>query len=87
MDSRLFIRRHPSETNAKFNNYFLINKSYKIYLDKNKNLIDSFKGKKIIFGHNSMALVIGKICGLKTVNINIKDQANTLPSKYIDKFI
>jgi hypothetical protein len=86
-DSRLFIRRHPSETNAKFNNYFLINKSYKIYLDKNKNLIDSFKGKKIIFGHNSMALVIGKICGLKTVNINIKDQANTLPSKYIDKFI
>ena len=34
-----------------------------------------------------MASVIAKICGIKTFNININNQKNTIPPKYIDKYI
>ena len=34
-----------------------------------------------------MASVVAKICGIKTLNINIHNQKNTIPPKYIDKYI
>jgi len=79
----LFIRRHPTEENKKFKNFNSRSK-IKIILDNNKNLISSLRNKFVICGHNSMAMVIGKICGLKTLNINIQNQKYTIPSKYID---
>ena len=71
----LFIRRHPTEENKKFKNFNSRSK-IKITLDNNKNLINSLRNKFVICGHNSMAMVIGKICGLKTININIQNVYN-----------
>ena len=82
----LFIRKHPTENISKFKKFKSSNK-IKIILDKNINLIESLKNKFVVLGHNSMASVIAKICGIKTLNININNQKNTIPPKYIDKYI
>ena len=82
----LLVRPHPSENKKKYNDFLSKNK-IKIRIDKNKNLFYSLGKTSTVFGHNSMAMVLGKICGLRTVNINIIDQKNSIPSKYIDKFI
>ena len=81
----LVIRPHPSENKNKFKNFF--SEKIKISIDKNKSLVNSLRKTSIVFGHNSMAMVMGKICGLKTVNININGQKNYIPRKYIDRFI
>ena len=82
----LIIRPHPSESYKKFNT-FSSSKKIKIIFDKNSDLLSSLNRVTIVFGHNSMAMVLAKICGLKTININIVGQKNFLPDKYIDKYI
>ena len=84
--STLLIRPHPSESEKKFNNFFL-KKKINIIIDKNKNLLFSLRRASVVFGHNSMAMVLAKICGLRTININVIGQKNFIPIKYIDKFI
>ena len=66
---------------------FFQKKKINIIIDKNKNLLFSLRKASVVFGHNSMAMVLAKICGLRTININVIGQKNFIPSKYIDKFI
>jgi len=82
----LLIRPHPSENEKKFNNFFS-KKKINIIIEKKKNLLFSLRKASVVFGHNSMAMVLAKICGLRTININVIGQKNSIPSKYIDKFI
>jgi hypothetical protein len=82
---KIIIRTHPSEDLSKYKK-ILINLP-KIEFDKNKELINSIKKADIICGHNSMAMVSGHFCGLKTININLKGIKNTIPKIYIDESI
>ena len=81
---KIIIRRHPSEKNNKFKLKFY--KKNFIKFDNNKKLLSSLSSCSKIFGHNSMALVIGKLCGLDTFHINI-DGKLSIPKKFIDHII
>jgi hypothetical protein len=82
---KIIIRPHPSEQKTKYKN--IISGKIKVEFDKNKTLIKSFNKAGMVCGHNSMAMVVGKICGLKSININLKRIRNTIPLFYIDKSI
>ena len=81
---KINIRRHPSEKNNKFKLKFYKKKFIKF--DNNKNLLSSLSSCSKIFGHNSMALVLGKLCGLDTFHININGKLS-IPKKFIDHII
>lgn len=80
---RISYRPHPSEKEIETCHFSL--DDIKIKIDKNENLIDSLKLNTHVVGHNSMALVLSKICGLKTINIiNDLSHDSKIPEKFID---
>lgn len=83
------ILTHPSESIKKYM-FFEDNKIYKCKIIKRGNLkIQTILGKyRYIVGSESMALVVGKILGLKVFN-NVKGLkiTKTIPKKYIDYYI
>ena len=82
---KIIIRPHPSEKKTKYKNF--ISSRIKLEFDNNKTLKNSLSKASLVCGHNSMAMVVGKICGLKSININLKGIKNTIPKSYIDKSI
>ena len=84
INNKIIIRKHPTEKNNKFNS--TIFKKNNIKLDVNKSLTSSICNCSMIFGHNSMALVIGKLCGLKTFHINIGEKIS-IPKQFIDQIV
>ena len=81
----LIIRPHPSEKKTKYKNFF--SKKIKIVFDHKISLTDSIRKSTVICGHNSMAMVVGKICGLRSLNIKLNGVKETIPNKFIDENI
>tara|TARA_B100000795_G_scaffold123085_1_gene91668 strand:- start:8164 stop:9027 length:864 start_codon:yes stop_codon:yes gene_type:complete len=84
INNKIIIRKHPTEKNNKFNSK--IYKKTNIKLDVNKSLTSSMCNCSMIFGHNTMALVIGKLCGLKTFHINVSEKIS-IPRQFIDQIV
>ena len=82
--NKIIIRKHPSEINNGFRSKIFYGKNIKF--DISQNLTHSFKSCGEIYGHNSMALVIGKLCGLNTYHIDANNRL-TIPKKFIDQVI
>jgi hypothetical protein len=80
----LTIRYHPSDKKDKFKK-FLKNKN--IQVDNNFDLFQTLKKMDVIAGYQSMAMVVGKMFGLKTVYARYKKHPNEIPMKYIDNII
>ena len=83
----LFIRKHPSEKYHKFKYLKNLKSNLIIKIDKNFALKDSFKDTGFVIGYDSMALVVAKIYGLKTINLYVDKKNNKIPKKYIDYYL
>lgn len=81
---QLIVRNHPSEQKNKYKN---IIKNMKIKIDNNSELTSSLMNVNTILGHQSMAMVIGKLFGIKTIYVKFKKLPNQIPMRYIDKII
>jgi len=80
---KIGFKKHPSESEAK---YKILTKKYsQIIYEKSSDLFKILSKYKIIAGHQSMALVVGKLLGLKTINIKLTaKEKNFIPKKYLD---
>ncbi len=82
----LTIRKHPSESKDKYNTF-----RYSGLIIRNScenNLVDSIANHEYVLGVNSMALVIGKLCGKRTINFLIDGHGDeAIPSRYIDRTV
>ncbi len=83
----LFIRKHPSEKYHKYKYLKNFKSNLIIKIDKNFALKDSFKDTSFVIGYDSMALVVAKIYGLKTINLYVDKKNNKIPKKYIDYYL
>ena len=83
----LFIRKHPSEKYHKYKYLKNLKSKLIIKIDKNFALKDSFKDTSLVIGYDSMALVVAKIYGLKTINLYVDKKNNKIPKKYIDYYL
>jgi hypothetical protein len=80
----LTIRRHPSEKIDKYHSYCC--QGLTVSCDSDNELSKSIAKHTHIIGFNSMAQVVGKLCGILSINIIIDGHVNnTIPSRYIDK--
>ena len=87
-DTKLFIRLHPKQTMKDFKSYkFIINKhceNLKVYLDRNKNLLNSLKFTKYVFGVTSYALLVASYLKIKTFHcLNQSSKVKLLPDTKI----
>jgi len=80
----LKIRYHPSDRKKKFEKFI---KNKNIHVDNNFDLFETLKKTDIMVGYQSMAMVIGKIFGLKITYTRYKKFRNEIPMKYIDNII
>ena len=83
----LYIRKHPSEKNHKYKYLKNLKSNLNIKIDKHFSLKDSFKDTSLVIGYDSMALVVAKIYGLKTINLYADKRNNKIPRKYIDCYL
>jgi len=82
----LTIRKHPSESQQKYANF--TDSRIAIQNDDKDSLIASIRQHVCIIGFNSMAQVVGKLCGKKSVNLSIDGiDAQSIPEEYIDQII
>ena len=82
----LTIRRHPSESNDKYNTFLC--PGLIIQNNCENDLVESIANHEYVVGVNSMALVIGKLCGKNTLNFLIDGHGDeTIPSRYIDRTV
>lgn len=80
------IRKHPSETLIKYDDFNY--KNFELKIDENEDLMSSFLDYTHVAGFESMALVLAKINGLHTINLNMGlPRLKTIPSRYIDHYI
>ena len=84
---KLIIRKHPSESFSKFNFIKNVKLKFKIEIDDNFLLKDTLNKTDVIIGYDSMALVVGKLYGLKTINLYTSRKTQKIPFKYIDQNI
>ena len=83
---KILFRPHPSEDKVKYD--FSNLGSIPITFDQNNDLIDSVIKTTHVAGHNSMALVVSKICGLRTINIiNNLPCDPQIPRRYVDYYL
>ena len=84
--SSLTIRNHHSESADKYNAFQC--PGLIIRNNCENDLVDSIANHEYIVGVNSMALVIGKLCGKSTLNFLINGHGDeTIPSRYIDRTV
>ena len=82
----LTIRTHPSEDRNKYSSFY--SQGVEIFHDSDDELIKSISKHNHIIGFNSMAQVVGKLCGKHIINILIDGYGNeTIPNKYIDRTV
>jgi len=82
----LTIRRHPSEKIDKYRSF--CSQGLNVSHDSDNELIKSIAKHTHIMGFNSMALVLGKLCGKYTVNFLFDDfYGEIIPDKYIDQTV
>ncbi len=80
---KIGFKLHPSEKNKKYKD--LIKKDNRIYVEKNASLSSILSKYRIVAGHQSMALVIGNLLGLKTINIKLsKNEKIYIPKRFLD---
>lgn len=83
----LTIRRHPTESTEKYGVF-----SYpglNIRNDCDNDLVESIAKHAYVVGCNSMALVIGKLCGKRTINFLINEGYGdeAIPDRYVDRAV
>jgi len=85
-NSKILFRLHPSE---KINDYKFIKKNFKnVTFDNNSNILKSLVLSKTLVGCETMAIVVAKKLGLKTINLDIGiKNIKSIPKKFIDKTI
>ena len=82
------IKRHPSESSVKYNDFDCSIFPKKILITENRDNISLLKRHTHVAGFESMLLVIGNICGKKVINIDMNlSRLQNIPSKYIDYLI
>ena len=82
----LTIRRHPSENINKYSSFCC--QGLNVFHDSDDDLIKSISKHNHIIGYNSMAQVVGKLCGKHTINILIDGYGEeTIPDKYIEQTV
>lgn len=82
--AKILFKLHPSENIQK---YLLIRKKYNnVFFDKNMSMIKCLSLSTTLVGCETMALVVAKKLGLRTINLDIGiSSIRSIPDKYIDK--
>jgi len=78
----LTIRRHPSESPEKYRQFRY--SGLVIHDDSDSSLVESISKHSHVIGLDSMAQVIGKLCGKWIINVEIEGVVGGVPEKYID---
>jgi len=80
------VRTHPSESKEKYANFCY--PGVDIRHDVGCDLIQSIARHELVVGHNSMGLVVGKLCGRRSVNFLFDNHHNEqIPSRYVDEIV
>ena len=84
---KIYLKPHPSEKKKnKYKNLDFNNIEIKIIYKKK--LFKLMKNFGTVAGHQSMALVVGKLFGLKTIGIKTNtEEKEIIPKKFIDYYI
>lgn len=83
---KIYLKLHPSEKKNKYSNFNF--KNVKIQIIFNKKLFKLIKNFGTVVGHQSMALVVAKSFGLKTICVKKHArEKEIIPRKYIDIYI
>ena len=82
--AKILFRLHPSENIHQYS--FIINNYNNVYFDKNLSMLKCLSLSTTLVGCETMALVVAKNLGLKTINLDIGiSSIRSIPDKYIDK--
>lgn len=85
---QITIKNHPSELLNKYQNINFGALKNKIILCPDKSNVLLIKENTYVAGFESMLLVLAKICGIQTININMNlSRLSKIPKQYIDYII
>ena len=80
------VRTHPSESKEKYVNFRY--PGVDIRHDVGHDLVESIARHELVAGHNSMGLVVGKLCGRRAVNFLVANYGDEqIPSRYVDEIV
>jgi len=80
------VRTHPSESKEKYANFRY--PGVEIRHDAGHDLVQSIARHELVAGYNSMGLVIGKLCGRRSINFLVSNYHDEqIPSRYVDEVV
>jgi hypothetical protein len=86
--TRITLSQHPSEKINKYSDFKFGQHPYKIVINNSRDTISMIGEHTHVVGFESMLLVLGKVCGKFTINIDMNlPWLEKIPKKYIDYYL